>query len=141
MYSNLNGQNIGDGIWRDAVKNTLAGARKQYVLEFLWDVSKAFDSVDHQKLEAAARDRGYPWLLLKISLLSYRWTRVLVVEQVCSDDIFPTGGVGPGSTYAIFELAGYLGDDLEAVLGTCGPEVSLNIHVDDVATRAVHDDR
>ncbi len=76
-----------------------------------------------------------------MSLLSHTWTRVLVVEQVCSDDIFPTGGVGPGSAYAIFELAGYLVDDLEAVLGTYGSELALNIHVDDVAVRAVQEDK
>ena len=45
------------------MKNTLVGARKQFVLEFLWDVSKAFDSVDHEKLEAAMRDLGYPALI------------------------------------------------------------------------------
>jgi hypothetical protein len=111
------------------------------VLEFLWDVSKAFDSVDHGKLEAALRDLGYPVLILKISLLSYTWVRVLVVEQVCSTDIYPTGGVGPGSAYAIFELAGYMVDDLEAVLGKYGSELALNVHVDDVAARVVHEDK
>ena len=78
------------------MKNTLAGARRQFVLEFLWDVSKAFDSVDHEKLEAAMRDLGYPVLILKISLLSYTWTRFLVVEQVCSQDIFRQVGWGRG---------------------------------------------
>ena len=50
----------------------------------MWDVSKAFDRVKHDKLEAAARDLGYPVTLLNISLCSYRWSRVLIVEQVCS---------------------------------------------------------
>ena len=53
----------------------------------------------------------------------------------------PDRRCGPGSAYAIFELAGYMVDDLETVLGKYGSELALNVHVDDVAARVVHEDK
>ena len=82
QYNNLSGQNIGDEIWRDAIRNTVAGSKMRYVLEALWDVSKAFDRVKHDRLVQVAKEMGYPIDLLLPSLASYRWVRMLMVDKL-----------------------------------------------------------
>ena len=64
-----------------------------------------------------------------------------MVDQICSEEIWPFRGVGPGSAWAIFELAVYLAEDIEAVLCKYQPVLSLNVHVDDVTTRVVHEEK
>ncbi len=63
------------------------------------------------------------------------------MEQVSSPEVWPTRGVGPGSAWAIFELAGYLAEDIEAVVCKYQPALELNVHADDFTTRVMHESR
>jgi hypothetical protein len=59
-FNNLSGRAIGDEVWRSAVLSTLAGeeGRAGFIIEALWDVSKAFDRVRHEVLARVCKQYG-----------------------------------------------------------------------------------
>ena len=138
MWNNFGGRRPGDVVWRDLVKASSAGHLGMTAASLQLDISKMFDSIDHRKLAVAARWAKYPLFLLRVFLAAYRWVRTLVLpEGVAGDDIWPTGGVVPGSVAAVVEAALFL---LAELLGFCDlwvqqPEIpyqmSISVQVDD----------
>ena len=68
------------------------------------DLTKAFELVDHAKLLEAARKRGYPLALLRMSLAAYRLSRTIGVDGAFSRKVEATRGITAGSGFATSEL-------------------------------------
>ena len=108
----------------------------QSVYEAQWDISKAFDRVPHEKLIDQATQLGYPLVLLRLSLLSYKFQRMFVTNgSSASDPVFPQRGIGPGSSFATLELAVLLIESLMLIQQQT-PSCTLSVHVDDFALQA-----
>ena len=76
-------------VWRNLIRGDIAVDNNQHVVELLWDVSKAFERVQRQKLINLATDLGYPTNQLRLSLHSYTWKRSLVDGTFISEPISP----------------------------------------------------
>ena len=63
-----------DAMWRAMVRRDIAPTTQE-AIEVNWDLQKAFDHVDRRKLWEAGRREGYPLSVLRLSLLSYGWSR------------------------------------------------------------------
>ena len=72
--------------------------------EIMWDMSKAFDRVPRRILVNTARALGYPMTVLRVSMLSYEWTRYLAVGPMISRGLRPRRGIAAGSAFATHEV-------------------------------------
>jgi len=108
-----------------------ANSEGQQVIECLWDVSKAFDRALHHKLVEPADKQNYPLKIMRLSLLSYIFERRIVFDNLVGKALRPTRGIGPGSAFAVHELAIIMHPAVVAV--GAWPNVVLNIQVDDVS--------
>ena len=131
FINNAAGRRPGDAVWRSLVRSDLELAAGRYVIECLWDVSKAFDRVPRDKLVHTAVSLGYPMELLRLSLASYEWQRTIIDGRLAADPLTPTVGIGPGSGFATYELAALLLASMRA-LQTAHVPHGLNLHVDDL---------
>ena len=135
FHNNLAGRRVGDGVWRSIMRTM--SRTVEHTAEVLMDVSMAFDRVSHHKLALAALACGYPLEILKLSLDSYLFTRFLVSEKISTPAVQPARGLGPGSSFAVFELAMLMTEDIRQVLqGHAG--ITISLHVDDVSIQASH---
>jgi hypothetical protein len=128
----LSGHHIGDEVWRSIVKASLANDKRHKVIECLWDVSKAFDRAFHPKLVELADKQNYPVKILRLGILSSCFGKRIVVDSLVGQALKPTRGIGPGSAFAVHELAIIMYPAVVAV--RAWPNVVLNIHVDDVSS-------
>ena len=87
----------------------------------LLDLVKAFESVPHAVLAAAARKLGYPLVLLRLCLARYRLKRTIGVDGVYSKEIVATRGITAGSGIVTTELRLLMLDAIQADLAfrTC----------------------
>jgi len=137
QMNNLSGQHVGDEVSRCVVRSGLANCNGQKVIECLWDVSKAFDRVLHPKLVELAAVQNYHLKILRLSILSYTFERRIVVDSIVGEPLIPVRGIGPGSAFAVHELAVVMHPAVVAV--RAWPSVILNIHVDDVSLNSTAD--
>ena len=70
----------------------------------LLDLLKAFETVPHEILAELAHTHGYPLVLLRLGLASYRMNRTICVDGVCSEMLVATRGITAGSGNAAAEL-------------------------------------
>ena len=70
----------------------------------LLDLVKAFETVPHRVLAEAAKLKGYPMGVLKLSIAAYRLMRSVGVEGVYSRLIKATRRITAGSGFATVEL-------------------------------------
>ena len=110
---------------------------KEHTEEILMDVSMAFDRVSHHKLALAALACGYPLEILQLSIDSYLFERTLGAETNCAPALAPLSGLGPGSSFAVFELAMLMTEDIRQVIEG-HPLITISLHVDDVFIQASH---
>jgi len=82
-----------------AAKAEVAGMSRKCYGIILVDLVKAFEKVPHDKLAAAAARRGYPLWLLRLSLDTYRMSRVVVIDGACSRQITASQGITAGSGF------------------------------------------
>ena len=76
--------------------------------------------------------QGYPMSLLRVSLSSYRWGRMIVYEHdLITDKIFPKAGIVAGSSMATFEIAVLMQKVLREQIPILG--VRLSLHIDDLS--------
>ena len=102
----------------------------------LLDLVKAFETVPHDMLVAAAKLRGYPLRLLRLSLEAYRLQRVVGVDGAFSKRIRATRGITAGSGFATAELKLLL-LDLVVLLHARWPRVLVvKLYVDDLTLAA-----
>ena len=70
----------------------------------LLDFVKAFESVPHAILVEVARRLGYPLVILRLCIASYRLKRAIGVEGIYSEEIVATRGITAGSGTATTEI-------------------------------------
>ena len=126
------GRNIGDSMWRSMLRAQCGVKEGSIALDMLWDINKCFEQVCPKLLWHLARELGYPLVLLRLSLRSYRWPRTLVMEEgLVAPPILAHQGIVAGSAMATFELTAYLLLALKS-LKAKHPLSGLSLHIDDL---------
>ena len=118
--------------WVEAFNAEAAGLEKEEQAQALLDLTKAFELVDHKLLVDAAKKRGYPLALLRLSLAAYRLSRTVGIDGCYSREIAAQRGITTGSGFATTELRLLLMDVLETTFNEHGPTVRLTLYVDDL---------
>ena len=90
--------------WQEAYAAEAAALAGMDYAQALLDLVKAFETVPHWVLVEAAKLKGYPIALLKLSLAAYRLARSIGVDGVYSRLIVATRGITAGSGFATSEL-------------------------------------
>ncbi len=103
--------------------------------ECQWDLSKAFDRVGWIRLKYLAGIWKYPMGPLRLSLTSYTWHRMLVMDGLAGPKLYPRHSVAAGSLFAPYELCFMMMPVImKARQATIG--VELSIHMDDIMVSA-----
>ena len=72
--------------------------------DVMLDLVKAFERVVWSRLAAQGVKYNYPLVVLRASLATYRFGRVVTVQSVCAQLLFATRGIVAGSSSATTEL-------------------------------------
>ena len=97
-----------------------------------------FEHVLHGLLLELGWELGYPLVLLRLSLSSYCWKRLLVWDHdMVSHGLYPTRGILAGSSFAVFELGLYVIQRVRRHVESV-PH-SFSIHIDDLHQSVVAD--
>ena len=118
--------------WVEAFSAEAAVLEQEEQAQALLDLTKAFELVDHSKLVQAAKRRGYPLALLRMSLAAYRLSRTIGVDGCFSRTVTASRGITAGSGFATTELRLLLMEVLEETHGAWGTSVRLTLYVDDL---------
>ena len=121
--------------WTMAFRAEAAALSAQEHAVALLDLVKAFERVPHHLLAAAAARKGYPLVLLRLSLAAYRMQRAIGIEGVFSHLLVATRGITAGSGMATTELRILL-IDVIVVANRNWPLAQLVLYVDDLAVTA-----
>ena len=113
-FNNSPGENIIDEVYRTSLRNVLAMVRAEHegwseeaghTLEILWDLRKAFEQVDRQRLWEKGESIAYPPVLLRLSLRTHtHGGGVTRQKKISSGWIKAAQGVAAGSAFATQEL-------------------------------------
>ena len=118
--------------WVESFNAEAAGLEKEEQAQALLDLTKAFELVDHELLFEAAKKRGYPLAVLRLSLAAYRLPRTIGIDGCYSREVKAQRGITAGSGFATTELRLLLMDVLEATRNDHWPSVKLTLYVDDL---------
>ena len=118
--------------WRH--RDTLYNSRKYHFKTFVWklhaevanlsglehaqallDLVRAFETVPHRVLVEAAKKKGYPMAILRLSIAAYTLCRAIGIDGVYSWLITATRGFTAGSGFATSELRVLMLDLIRAV--------------------------
>eukprot|EP00973_Karenia_brevis_P030846 4254122-Karenia_brevis.AAC.1 len=100
--------------------------------QVLLDLVKAFETVPHRVIVSAARAKGYPIALIRLSLAAYRLRRSIGIDGVYSRLIVATRGITAGSGFATSELRVLLLDMMEAIQLRWAGVLVAKLFVDDL---------
>ena len=107
--NNMTSPGLLDQTWRNLVRGHHVAAAKQHTIEILTDVASCYDCVGFGRLAAILETLGYPMLVLRLSVFSYSMPRVLCFDRgVVAEEIRPERGLAPGSTFAPYEIQGFV---------------------------------
>jgi hypothetical protein len=119
--------------WEASFTAEMAGLFKQQHLQALLDLVKAFETIPHDLLCQAAKEKGYNLVILRLSLAAYRLCRAVGIDGVFSRGIRAVRGITAGSGFATSELRLLLQDVVERVQHNWSPSaVNLKLYVDDL---------
>ena len=90
--------------WVEAFCAESAALESESHAQALMDLTKAFETIPHDLLLDAAKCRGFPLALLRLSLAAYRLKRSVGIDGVYSRQIRATRGITAGSGFATSEL-------------------------------------
>jgi hypothetical protein len=121
--------------WTVAFRAEAAALSAQEHAVALLDLVKAFERVPHHLLAVAAARKGYPLVLLRLSLAAYRMQRVIGIEGVFSRLLVATRGITAGAGMATTELRLLL-IDVIIVADRNWPLAQLVLYVDDLTVTA-----
>ena len=109
------------------------------MVELLLDISKCYEHVVHAVLQDKAIARDYPLCLLRVSIASYVWQRVIVLEKrVAAVPVLPCRGIIAGNAMATTELTLYTLDGIRSVR-RAEPTSTAATQVDDISLTVVVD--
>jgi hypothetical protein len=118
--------------WQAAFVAELATFEEEEHAQTALDLVKAFETVPHEVLVQAAIDKGYPLVLLRLSLAAYRLRRTVGIDGVFSRTIIATRGITAGGGFATTELRVLLIGLVESlhIRWTC--VIIIRLYVDDL---------
>ena len=121
-----------DAVWRRAVRAEHAVGEQQSACVAFWDLKEFYETIGHTRLAEEGAATGYPLILLRLSISTYRWPRFLQLDRLIAKALFPTSGIVAGSFSATFEAKAFL---IQIGRRMCQrhKEVQLGIHIDDLA--------
>ena len=92
--------------WKQGFRAELAaeGGRNVNYCQALLDLVKAFDYVPHWVLIREGLNLGYPLWLLRLSISTYKMSRVVRVKKVVSGLIWAYRGMTAGSGFSTTEM-------------------------------------
>ena len=122
--------------WQAAFAAELAALKCQDHVQVLLDLVKAFETIPHHKLIAAARAKGYCLCVLILSLAAYRLQRSAGVNGVYSRMLRATRGITAGSGFATSELRLLLLDMMLELQRRWVPVLNAMLYVDDLTLSA-----
>ena len=118
--------------WNECFSAELAANVQSDHLQALVDLVKCFETVPHEHLIAAARARGFPLILLRLSLAAYRLCRVISIDGNFSRLVIAIRGITAGSGFATTELRVLLYDVMVELKTRWSPTLSATAFVDDL---------
>ena len=118
--------------WVEAFCAESAALESEDHAQALMDLTKAFETVPHDALLDAAKRRGFPLALLRMSIAAYRLKRVVGIDGVYSRQIRATKGITAGSGFATTELRLLLLDVIQPTKARWGRFLRLTLYVDDL---------
>jgi len=137
-FNNTKGRRIGDTTWRTSCRAKDAHKKGKFVLEVQSDLRSAFDCVELENVWQRGKDYEYPLVILRISLKSYTWARVIVMDGMASSIIWAVRGLVPGSPFATVELKLHMIDYVKDLIEQ-NKQVYINIMVDDFMLSVIAD--
>ena len=101
-------RHVGDATWRALARNAVSRREGRHAVEAQWDITKCFENVSHTLLARQALSLGYPPAILRMSIASYNWGRLLIWDAgIIKGFWYATRGVVAGSGFATYELSAY----------------------------------
>ena len=125
------GRNTTDSIWRAEVRVEAAKHRQSLYAMFMWDLFKAYDTIDHQLLAEEAAQQQFPMKFLRLMMRSYRWRRVHMLDGLLSEEVWPQCSIGAGCWGALAALKTCLARALRRQVAQYTWMI-LTVHVDDL---------
>ena len=91
------------------MRNEIAVSSGKKAVEINMDIAKCYDNVRFKILYESAVKYGFPLCLLRASMGSYRWPRVLMWNYgLVAEGLQPQRGIAAGSGFAQAEIVLYL---------------------------------
>ena len=118
--------------WQEAFAAESASLAGLDYAQALLDLVKAFETVPHWVLTEAAKIKGYPIAILRLSLAAYRLARSIGVDGVYSRLIVATRGITAGSGFATSELRVLMLDLINALQARWANIIITKVYVDDL---------
>ena len=119
--------------WETAFSAEMAGLLQQDHFQALLDLVKAFETIPHDLLCKAAKEKVYNLVVLRLSLAAYRLCRAVDIDGAFSRRVRATRGITAGSGFATSELRLLLQGVVERVQSHWSPSmVKLKLYVDDL---------
>jgi len=122
--------------WQAAFVAEAAALTKVEFAEGLVDLVKAFETVPHHVLAAAATAKGYPTIILRLSLAAYRFPRTIGIDGVYSRTIRATRGITAGAGTATSELRVLLLEMMVELNDRWSMTLTVKLYVDDLTLAA-----
>ena len=131
MYNTGRGKKTTDSIWRAEVRAEAAkGTGKLYAM-IMWDLLKAYDTVDHDLLANEAYEQQFPMKIMRLLLRAYRWRRILMLDGLLAEELWPQKSIGAGCWAALAALKTFMARTFRKQVRQYEWMV-LTIHVDDL---------
>ena len=125
------GKTCEDAVWlHSALAEYAQYSGKSYAAALL-DLTKAYEKVDHKVLAEAAARYGFPLRVLKIALMFYRMSRVVIVEGLATSPVFTAQTIVAGCSFATVLLRLMLLPILDSVAANW-PSAKMAVVVDDI---------
>ena len=118
--------------WQAAFAAELSVLGNHHHVQAMIDLVKAFETVPHRQLLAAAHAKGYDLRILLMSLAAYRLQRTVGIDGAYSRLVKATRGITAGSGFATSELRLLLLDMMMELQRRWEPALSAMLYVDDL---------
>ena len=122
--------------WQAGFVAEAAALTKVDFAEGLVDLVKAFETVPHHVLAAAATAKGYPIIILRLSLAAYRFLRTIGIDGVYWRTIRATRGITAGAGTATSELRVLLLEMMVELNDRWSLTLTVKLYVDDLTLAA-----
>ena len=93
FFSAARGDSVVDVGWRQAVRAEVSKMQGKAVVVVAQDLKKCYEYIRYHILSAKAAGRKFPLRLLRLTVLSYSWSRHFVYGGVCWQQAWSLGDV------------------------------------------------